>query len=67
MSDESNLPASQEVLTALKTVVDPEVGLNIVDLGLIYDLRVEGRTVRIIFTLTTRGCPMQYAIAAGIR
>lgn len=54
-------------MTALREVIDPEVGLNIVDLGLIYDVRFDGRRVHVTFTLTTPGCPMQYAMAEGIR
>lgn len=60
-------PTREQVMTALYSVIDPEIGLNIVDLGLIYDIRVEGRKACVIFTLTTQGCPMQYVIAAGIR
>lgn len=55
------------LLSALKTVIDPEIGLNIVDLGLIYDITVEDRKASISFTLTTQGCPLQFAMTEGIR
>jgi metal-sulfur cluster biosynthetic enzyme len=46
-----------QVLEALKNCYDPEIPINIVDLGLIYDLRVEGDKVFVRMTLTARGCP----------
>lgn len=49
----------QQVLDKLKNVVDPEIGLNIVDMGLIYDVRIEEGQVFLKMTLTAPGCPLQ--------
>lgn len=38
--------------------MDPELGINVVDLGLIYEVKVEGKRVYILMTLTTPGCPL---------
>jgi metal-sulfur cluster biosynthetic enzyme len=52
-------PSEDEVLEALKSVVDPELGINIVDLGLVYEVAIaEGGDVDIQYTLTTMGCPI---------
>ena len=54
----------EEVTEILKTVVDPEVGISVIDLGLVYDINVvDGKKVFVNMTLTTPGCPMAQVIA----
>lgn len=55
--------SKEDIYEAISTVIDPEVGFNIVDLGLIYDARVlEDGGVHVVMTLSTRGCPLHQAI-----
>ena len=48
----------EEVLEALTNVIDPELGLDFVELGLVYGVEIDGGTVHITFTLTTPACPI---------
>ena len=50
-------PTADQVKLALRKVKDPELNLNIVDLGLVYDVLVDGADVQIDMTLTSPGCP----------
>jgi len=55
------------ILETLRQVVDPEIDCNIVDLGLIYGIRIDGRKVAVQMTLTTPGCPMHESIGLGVK
>ncbi|MEO8246129.1 MAG: metal-sulfur cluster assembly factor [Chloroflexota bacterium] len=52
---------------ALRTVIDPELGVNIVDLGLVYDARVTDGRAQILITTTTPACPLGPYLTDGIR
>jgi len=59
-----NMVTEEQVYQALSSVRDPELPLNIVDLGLIYDVSIENDAVSVKMTLTTPGCPMHSTIKA---
>ncbi len=52
------MPTVEEVEEALTNVIDPELGLDFVELGLIYGVEVDGASVHVTFTLTSPGCPI---------
>jgi len=57
MTDEENQELQDEILEELQSVHDPEIPVNIVDLGLIYDMEIDDGDVDIEMTLTSMGCP----------
>ena len=58
------MPTQDEVYDALRTCYDPEIPVNIVDLGLVYEVQVADQKVDVKMTLTARGCGMGGYIAA---
>jgi len=56
-------PTSSEILEALRGVVDPEMGINIVDLGLVYDMGAQDGDVHVTMTMTTAACPLGESLA----
>ena len=56
-------PTSSEILDALRGVVDPEMGINIVDLGLVYETGARDGDVRVVMTMTTAACPLGESMA----
>jgi metal-sulfur cluster biosynthetic enzyme len=57
----------EEILQVLSGINDPEVGVNIVDLGLIYSAEIQGDKVRIVMTMTTPACPMHSYLTEEVR
>ncbi len=55
---QSEMPTKETVLNILHNVIDPEVGVNIVDLGLVYGVEISGNKLRVDLTMTTPACPM---------
>lgn len=55
------------IFETLRQVIDPEIGCNILDLGLVYSVAFEAGKVRVTMTLTTAGCPMHESIVAGVK
>ncbi len=53
------------VRNALAEVIDPELGENLVDLGLVYGIRISGRRIEVDLTLTTPGCPLHASLHAA--
>jgi metal-sulfur cluster biosynthetic enzyme len=57
----------EHIVRALGDVIDPELGMSVVELGLIYDLRAEDGRVAITMTMTTQGCPLHDTMADWVR
>ena len=60
------MATKEEVLEVLRQVEDPELGMDVVDLGLVYDVEVESATVKVTYSLTSMGCPAGPLIAQDI-
>ncbi len=60
------MPSEEEVMAVLKKCYDPEIPINIVDLGLVYDIDLKGDKVHVKMTLTAPGCPMHTMISEDV-
>ena len=60
------MPSEHEVMEALRQVEDPELGMDVVDLGLVYEVQVEGPKVKVLYSLTSMGCPAGPLIAGDM-
>ena len=54
------------VRSCLENVIDPELGINVVDLGLIYNIQIEENKISVDMTLTSQGCPMAGVLAGSV-
>ncbi len=58
----------EQVYDAIRTVVDPEVGFNLVEMGLIYDAIIDDdNNVKVVMTLSTRGCPLHQMLTQWVK
>jgi metal-sulfur cluster biosynthetic enzyme len=57
----------KSVYDAISTVIDPEVGFDIVSLGLIYGVKIENEQVKVTMTLSTKGCPLHELIQQWVK
>ncbi len=58
---------SEKIRESIKSVIDPELGINIVDLGLIYDIVINKGVVKVRMTLTTPMCPIGPMLVDGVK
>jgi len=62
-----NMPTKTQIQTALDEVMDPELNISVIDLGLIYNVTIKKEKVHILMTLTTMGCPLFGTIEEEIK
>jgi metal-sulfur cluster biosynthetic enzyme len=60
------VPTREDVMEVLRQVEDPELGMDIVDLGLVYEAEVEDSKAKVLYSLTSMGCPAGPLIAQDI-
>lgn len=63
----TNPPTEAAIFAALDSVIDPEVGINIVDLGLIYRVTANEDVIHVVMTMTSPACPMSEIVLDDVR
>jgi len=58
---------TDEILAAVRHVVDPEIGINVVDLGLVYEVRRQDDHVSVVMTMTAAACPLGEALTEQVK
>jgi radical SAM protein len=66
-TDSAIVPARADIDAALEKVLDPELGMSVTALGLVYDVTITAGTVRVTMTLTAQGCPLHEVMADWVR
>lgn len=66
MRDGRSTVSEEQVVDVLRQVVDPELGINIVDLGLVYSMEVAEGSIRVVMTMTTPACPMNVYLSEAV-
>jgi len=59
-------PDEQRIYKALQTVIDPEIGENLIDLGLVYGIHIHDHIATVTFTMTSYACPMSEMVIESI-
>ena len=61
------MPTEEEIRAVLRSIIDPEIGMNIVDLGLVYGVNITDNRLQVDLTMTTPACPMSEMILDDVR
>jgi metal-sulfur cluster biosynthetic enzyme len=61
------IPNEERIRTELRQVIDPELGVNIIDLGLVYELKIQDNELRVVMTMTSPACPLNVYLSDSIR
>ena len=62
-----NIVTKEQVVEQLRTIFDPEIALNIYDLGLIYDISIQEKHCKVLMTLTTAWCPVAQEMPVWVK
>ena len=64
--ESADAPLQEKIIAVLRNIYDPELPVNIYDLGLVYSIEIKGRDVDVVMTLTSPGCPVAGSMPAQV-